>query len=78
MNSTPSSFPAICDACARRTDAECSALEIMAVSGHRFLRETQRHVDKANRQKIAGSAMARIGLIEEMVDERLATWPASG
>ena len=50
-------------ACRRLADAECTAPEIMAISGHRSLREAQRYVEEANRQKLAGSAMARIASI---------------
>ena len=32
-------------ACRRLADAECSALEIMAISGHRSLRQTRRYVE---------------------------------
>lgn len=60
-------------ACRRLADAECSAPEIMAVSGHKSLREAQRYVEEANQKKLANSAMARIATLGPATDERQAS-----
>ena len=48
-------------ACRRLAEAGCSAIEIMSISGHKSLSECQRYVEAANREKMAETAMARIG-----------------
>mgnify|MGYP000849573927 FL=1 len=60
-------------ACRRLADAECSALEIMAVSGHRSLREAQRYVEEANQKRLANSALGRIASIGATPAERQAS-----
>jgi integrase len=44
----------------RLAEAGCSAFEIMAVSGHKNLKEVMTYVDAANRKKLAGSAMVKL------------------
>lgn len=44
-------------ACVRLAEAGCSAIEIMAISGHRDLREVQVYVEAASRKKLATSAV---------------------
>lgn len=40
-------------------EAGCSALEIMAITGHRDIKEIQRYCDKADQRKRAASAIAK-------------------
>jgi integrase len=47
-------------ACRRLAEAGCSALEIMAISGHTSLREVQRYCAAADQARMARSAMASV------------------
>jgi integrase len=47
-------------ACRRLAEAGCSALEIMAISGHASLREVQRYCAAADQARMARSAMASV------------------
>jgi hypothetical protein len=42
-------------------DAGCTAHEIAAISGHRTLAEVERYTRKADQQRLARSAMERVG-----------------
>jgi len=44
----------------RLTEAGCSASQIAAVTGHKSLREVERHVAAASQMKLADDAMAAI------------------
>jgi integrase len=48
-------------ACRRLAEAGCSASEIAAISGHKTLKEVERYVKEADQERLARSAMARIG-----------------
>lgn len=56
-------------ACTRLALAGCTAPEIMAISGHRSLREVQRYIEAANQVKLAEAAMARVVPIGEARNE---------
>jgi integrase len=45
----------------RLADAGCTAHEIAAISGHRTLAEVERYTRKADQQRLARSAMERVG-----------------
>jgi integrase len=47
-------------ACRRLAEAGCSALEIMAISGHASLREVQRYCAAADQARLARAAMATV------------------
>lgn len=44
-------------ACCRLAEAGCTAPEIMAISGHRDIREVERYIKEANQKRLAQSAM---------------------
>ena len=47
-------------ACARRlAEAGCSALEIMAITGHKTLKEVERYTKAADQERMAERAIAR-------------------
>ena len=46
--------------CRRLAELDCSAPQIMAITGHRTLAEVQRYIDKFNRVKAAASGMAKL------------------
>jgi integrase len=47
--------------CRRLAEAGCSAHEIMAISGHKSLREVERYTKGADQKRMARAAMARLG-----------------
>jgi len=47
-------------ACTRLAEAECSAMQIMQVSGHATLSEAQKYVDAVNQQRMSDAALARL------------------
>jgi integrase len=47
-------------ACRRLAEAGCSAPQIMAVSGHKSLKEVQRYIEEFDRRGAAGEAMTRV------------------
>jgi integrase len=47
--------------CRRLAEAGCTAHEIMAISGHKSLREVERYTKGADQKRMARAAMARIG-----------------
>src|SRR5262245_61983020 len=46
-------------ACTQLAEAGCSAMEIMAVSGHVTLSEAQKYVDAVEQKKMAAAAMTK-------------------
>jgi integrase len=48
-------------ACRRLAEAGCSSKEIMAISGHRSLREVERYIEAADQEHLARAAMKRLG-----------------
>ena len=46
-------------ACRRLAEAGCSASQIMAISGHKTLREVQRYIEAAERTRLARSGNGR-------------------
>jgi len=54
-------------ACVRLAEAECTAPEIAAISGHRSLKEVQRYIEKADRAKLARNAVAKIRMATSSV-----------
>lgn len=50
-------------ACRRLAEAGCSANEIMAISGHRSLKEAEKYVRAADQVKLAAAAMGKIGTV---------------
>ena len=51
-------------ACVRLAYAQCSAPEIMAVSGHSTLAQVQVYIEEADRERLAASAMDKVSRIE--------------
>lgn len=49
-------------ACRRLAEAECSASQIAAISGHKTLREVQRYVEAADKTRLARSGMDAVHL----------------
>lgn len=47
-------------ACRRLAEAGCSALEIMAITGHKNLKEIETYCVAANKKKLAASAIAKL------------------
>jgi len=46
--------------CTRLAEAGCSALQIMAISGHRNIREVETYVEAANQKRLAKDAIGRL------------------
>lgn len=51
-------------ACRRLAEAGCTAPEIASVSGHSTLAQVQIYIDEADRQRMAETAMRKVGQIE--------------
>jgi integrase len=47
-------------ACMRLAEADCTAPQIMAVSGHKTLAEAQKYIDAVNQKKMAKAAMDKL------------------
>jgi hypothetical protein len=47
-------------ACIRLAEAGCTAHEIMAISGHKSLKEVERYTKAADQERLARSAVARL------------------
>ena len=56
-------------AAARLADLGCSAHEIMAVTGHRTIKEVIRYTDASDRKRMAGAAFARLSA-EQSANEK--------
>jgi integrase len=48
-------------ACRRLAEAECTAHQIMAISGHKSLQEVERYTKAADQERMARAAMKRLG-----------------
>jgi hypothetical protein len=46
--------------CRRLAEAGCTAVEIMAISGHKSLAEVERYVKAANRKRMAKATMEKV------------------
>jgi len=51
-------------ACVRMAEADCTAPQIAAVSGHASFKQVQKYIDKANRTKLAKAAMNKVTAIK--------------
>jgi integrase len=47
-------------ACNRLAEGDCTAPQIMAVSGHKTLAEAQKYIDAVNKKKMARAAMDKL------------------
>ena len=56
--------------CKLMAESACNVHEIMAVSGHRTLKEVARYTEAVDRRRLAVSAMAKVRTLSDKLDEK--------